>query len=370
MAHRPVCTLIVGNGFSIGLASHLGASKLMCLDVLLPPDNNPNHIHRSEYYEIPRPIWNSNDYPLLAASWAEWVKQCPPSTTARRLFNSFCAHLSSIEHINPDRDRGGITLQSATVSYQLRRYLWHIFSRNCNLLHNRQWNASSEWPWFSVLKYLSDNYLLRIVSYNYDCFIESSLKTCGAPFEIQFDPDPPLYMDGTVVRSIDEAVCQIVKPHGSITFSSLWDIKLNTTGPNIFLITGSRHINHIKNHHPTRDCPTLPDLVPPGHHLGHLANPSQGYSRIANDWLKTSEFIVLCGLSAEHPDTEEIDSLIGSCQSSVRSIHVGVGEREHEPSDEYNDAGKILRKYSHSYEFVDVRKPMAISSIPHLLKQI
>lgn len=202
-----------------------------------------------------------------------------------------------------------------------------------------------DWAWAHLLADLTTHYRLSVVSYNYEFLLERLLMQMN--LAVLSNPQHHL-LDWTwrLQREVP-----VFKPHGSIFHktlgliagSNLWlkKIRLQECCSNLF-----------SRFEPPAACPSYPDLVPPGHAKEHLANFETDVASAIECAIVDADFVVLCGLSAAAPDTDELDGYLSLLGGRRAAVHVGL--RTSSINDEHNGAGRLLQRYASAYRFFSV----------------
>jgi len=260
-----------------------------------------------------------------------------------------CSELARSFAFSVDAHR--ISFTNRHPGLQLRCYLWHLFHLYQETFLNRCGAPPiDDWPWYPVIQCLLRDTRLTIVSYNYECLIETIVSDC---FYSYFSP-PVFCVEQASSRTAEEIV--VLKPHGSIshTFPSYG----GSEGGGLFVVNncdgGWRFArNEIELH----ECPSFPDLVPPGHSQYHLANYETNVMQAVKHSFAEADFVLLCGFRAAGPDATELEAFLEACNPGTPAAHVGLRSAD----DESNSAGNLLRRFCAPYAFFDAAE---VQSIP------
>jgi len=346
---RPLCVLMIGNGFTISLMRHLGLFERVNTTQLIPIDGAA---HPPQYVPFEAPanapwrelkkdefrgnLWSPEIWPHLYAEWQQWRTANPTSDQY-----AFFTHLVGR---SAGRARGGVlNFDGDPVGVELRFYLWQLF-RYFDLTwrsevavvddpaRHRRWGWNfgglrpgvlDGWDWWAALQLLCKNFQLVIVSFNYDPFIECCL---GGITGFWFNP--PHALQDLAEQKPRQPV--LIKPHGSIT----WDpfTLFGPPGPHPWLSMGRNsvfaHSDWIPRLcYPRPTAPFLPDLVPPGHAGDHLWDMKSQAQPATRDALQRCDALIVCGLSAVEPDTAEISMYLQSLRPRTYTAHVDVPPR-------------------------------------------
>ena len=104
---------------------------------------------------------------------------------------------------------------------------------------------------------------------------------------------------------------------------------------------------------PPTEYPTFPDIVPPGHAGDHLGNPQTDVIHAVSRVIGDCDAFILCGLSADPPDTEEIAGYLRHLKPGVPVFHID--------RDQAKPAARLLKAATSRYFFVD---PSELKNLP------
>lgn len=193
-----------GNGFTIDFLSHMGV-KSDVIDVMnlfahgdtvkYPKDKVPGFLS----YTYCKNLWNLGARPSM--SYEASIALIEELVT--------CANTASAVNRRFDT----VYLQA----YQeLTTYLKYLFvDYNSRITDADIKDKIHEWGWAILLKKLvesAETSKITIITYNYDIWLERVLMACDINFEV-------VGVTNGKYRTADEAKIQIIKPHGSISFS-------------------------------------------------------------------------------------------------------------------------------------------------------
>lgn len=194
--------LILGNGFSMDLLSHLNkdnsnidlANLFSKGDTVLWPDGSHERGFLS-YKHCPS-LWNLGARPHI------------DQQTANNLIEDIitCANMMSSSNIS--KSYNNIYLDAY---YELASYLKYLFIQYDTQIEKAdlQLITTSNWGWLKLLKSANQNENFEkiiIITYNYDIFLERILLLNEIPFNVGGFNDP-------------EQKVTLLKPHGSISFT-------------------------------------------------------------------------------------------------------------------------------------------------------
>ena len=345
-----MCCLVLGDGFTQGFLSAFGIrGDVRCtISDMFPAPDNLEYIPVNGDRFAKEPLWTEKKWPKLFAEHKS-------SGLSRR---DFIIHLSkACKPINCDVRARRLSLETDSIEYELRCYLWHYF-RGCHYkirkgLENSE--HSVRWDWGPLLMYIASEFKIAIVSYNYDTWFEDFMR---APFVKTFPPNdvasfvektgyyhPYHFRSGTIL---------VTKPHGCIRHSfspfqaynnpNLWLEKVKFE-QNIIIRSPTRVTDMVK-------FPQIPDLIPPGRQGDDLCNPNSISLAYSKMFIRDSSLIIICGLSASEPDTKEISELIACAKNDAQIFHVGLNDYK----DYENPMAQISKhQVDENYHFFDAQ---------------
>lgn len=356
------CVLVVGNGLSIGLLNSVGLSDKIKLTTLLPPDPSAIYIPFMDDRFRQRPLWDQEIWPRLWSEYYAW-KSSPNGTNNIYDFFTFLANTQTL--LFTDASSNSIKIKEFShITFELRYYLWQLFRYHDRIWNdNTGWRLVDKWDWRDVLKRLRADYNLTIISFNYDCFLDSTLYIQG-PFGVIPAPNQLLYhpkrcMEIFQIRKPGDVM--LLKPHGSMMYNpygGLISIGQNPWIDQIEDCEWSDLRGPGRRQYPVSDqCLLVPDLVPPGHNEKHLIDLDTDVVPAINSSISECDVLILCGLRAAEPDKAEVDRYLSNLRYGTPILHVDINRD--------NPAGKILKKYSPTgYKEIEVGE---VATIPERL---
>lgn len=195
---------------------------------------------------------------------------------------------------------------------ELTKYLKHLFVHYDKRL-NPLPKEANDWPWAKYLISLNSNpdiSQVRIITFNYDVWIERILTSLGIPFSIED------------MTNVPGAKISILKPHGSISFChkiskdrSAFEISKTSE-----LIDGQ--LSDFEVRYDNLDGNYLVDaLIPPA---GEAARLPGSWAQLLRDraiqWMESlapGDELLISGLSYWHVDRHELDRLFVACNRDV-----------------------------------------------------
>jgi len=135
----------------------------------------------------------------------------------------------------------------------------------------------------------------------------------------------------------------LLKPHGSISYDRLGGLILIGFG-NTWLDPSAHMTLRCVHGTPLIGWPLdnmpilLPDLVPPGHSELHLLDTVTDVVPAINQSIRECDALILCGLSAREPDTEEVKRYLSNLEIGTPVVHVDKNRN--------NPAGLLLKAVS------------------------
>lgn len=329
-----VLTLIVGNGFSIGLAQHLNiAGRYRSSSGLIPANTGQSvELVRFDGSQLkPGPLWREDLFPEL---WKEWHSFEPTNTHNRQRFSNFCARLARTAAVELQGNK--FSVESIRPGVQLRQYIW-LFMVHYHNLFSQHWHDVESWPWTRLIRGWCEQHDFSVVSFNYDLIPELVLGKVGYAC--------------TFVPTAHPNCIRITKPHGSITHYVPCGYFLGVDGGigrgNQFSLSNCQSEQFARFEWPPRGIPPVPNLVPPGHSCSHYVMLNDNPGEAVQKRFEQTEVLVACGLSADPPDDEEIEGYARHIRENARVIQIGVR------NDDQNRLAKILQKRVRDYTYLD-----------------
>lgn len=295
--------LILGNGLTIDLLSHLDDTKsnidLTNLfskgDTVMWPDGNHERGFLS-YKHCPS-LWNLGARPNM------------DKDAATELIEDIitCANMISSANATPQEDNIYLT-----AYYELVAYLKHLFIQYNNQVADRDLLSTKleNWGWLKLIQnaYENPEYdKIIIITYNYDIFLERLLKLKYIPFSVGgLEPD-------------DQKII-ILKPHGSISFSHAHIGELSTFAIRKSTDMYEAALSDFNVKYSDLDQNYLVNaLIPPAGDSSRLtykwANELRGFIDQLIETISENDKCVISGLSYWHVDRKEIDALLAKISS-------------------------------------------------------
>ncbi|NVZ52929.1 hypothetical protein HX792_21485 [Pseudomonas sp. B6002] len=294
-------TLILGNGVTIDLMSHLKLAEQI---------NVRNLFARGDEIE-----WPSHN----GFSGFLTYKNCPnlvslgitpntPPETAAIIFEKIitCANFYSYRSKNQSDEEKNIYIRAYL---ELVEYLRSLFIWYDKIFVESDWKKNiSTWNWLNFLKSAQKKYeKINIITLNYDIYLERILKNEGIEFQTsQIDKE-----QGKKIT--------IFKPHGSISFVSSVEPTQTETMPDYFISYKFKDPltpSDIKTSYEDLEQKRLINtIIPP---YGDSTRYQQSWSRLilekAIASAKNSETIIISGISYWHVDRLEVDKILLSAE--------------------------------------------------------
>lgn len=317
--------LVVGNGFTLALLDAVKAPRSISPSQIIPP---PPEVLGSDGRSS---LWNERDFPCLWRSWhRSWPAdaQLPP-----RAFYQFCEVIAA-DALGPDARLisgrvapGAFELHPGPrnpsdelqLAMELRRLLWTLYTHydKCTLdflARSSTGNSLfSKWDGFAMLRLLQERSTAWAISYNYECVLEAAISATAGRL-----PDVLVKWNREKANVRPNNIWVLVKPHGSIDFIRHYEDAVLAGIP--IEINSCRFEAPLRRQYPPTQCPTLPDLVPPGHDFGHLVHDA-GFEQGAHWVMQQADVLIVIGLSGGLPDTTEVKRLFDHF-TGRRIIHV------------------------------------------------
>jgi len=350
------CLLLVGNGFSCGFVNHFGLQQHIDLINILPP---PDWLNREQLpisgTGLQKGLWDPTRYPELHSEYSRLQSQ---GVGRADMFLELCRILSENAAFAV-AGKKSLAFDNRSPAMQFRYYLWHLFRRYWLYIKEIAGNLFiEEYPWYDVLHSLCCAFDLTVVSYNYEFILESLLYEIARPGS-KLAIKHPIVGCAELLRRRQAGDVVVLKPHGCISHT----LPLGGgEGAGLFIVNGLK-VNAPNGYRPDyelRNCPSLPDIVPPGHSEGHLGNLDTDVADATRAAFAQADYLVVCGFSGRGPDASELEGFL-RCANKVCCVHVGLWKnRDHERS----ATAMLLRRYSRKYTFVD---SSSVALIPFLM---
>lgn len=344
------CVLLIGNGFSCGLIEYFGLQQNIDLvNLLPPPDWMREKVIPMSGSNLKKGLWDESRYPELHRLYNQLVLA---GTSQKEMFWRICQALT---------DQPAFSIEGKSISYvnftapvQFRCYLWNLFREySLYFQSNCQHPPIDNYPLFSVLHTLARLYELTVVSYNYDFWAESLFWWIEKQRQCRVKCPAVECVHALQRRAIRDVV--FLKPHGCISHQSPFG---GSEAGEVYVVNcislGSGADYNL------RSCPSIPDIVPPGHSASHLADAATDIAEATRIAFQHADCLVVCGFSATGPDADELEMLLQRARR-VRVVHVGLWKNK---DDCNTNAATLLKKYASQYYFVD---SSSVAIIPSLL---
>ncbi len=333
------CVLLIGNGVSRGLIEYFGLQQRIDLVNLLPP---PDWIREKVIplsgSNLKKGLWDESRYPELHRLYNQLLRAGVPP---KDIFWGICQALTAMPAFSTTGK--SISYINFTAPVQFRRYLWNLFREYwLHFRSNSQHLPIENYPLYSVLHNLAHAFELTVVSYNYDFLIESLFWWLEKHRQCQVKCPTVDCVHALKRRTRRDVV--ILKPHGCISHQS----------PIGGSEAGELYVVDCTSHGSTADyslvnCPSIPDIVPPGHSSSHLADAATDIADATRDAFQYTDCLIVCGFSATGPDADELEMLLQRARR-IRVVHIGLWKNK---DDCNTNAATLLKKYASEYYFVD-----------------
>lgn len=307
--------ILMGNGFSIGFIDNINDDEIKksvdlrnlfsCGDKVRWPNVLESGFLSHKY--CPN-LWTLGARPTLCREEAQEL-----ITEIITCMNVYNLVKRREDGIDLDED-SNIYIQAYN---ELCTYLKNLFIYYNSLIDDNCINDSSKEN--DLVEYIEKERALGnqviIVDYNYDIFLERIMINRGIPF----------YIAGIIGEEEDENKVQIIKPHGSISFC----IPVDLHNYNIKKIFDSiaEEITKIKlDYNPDDSKSALCAIIPPAGDSARVENGWSKFFRTEIDKLvrDTTERdkLVIYGLSYDHVDRMEIDSVITNMNPAINVKYI------------------------------------------------
>jgi len=334
---RDRCTLVIGDGFTRSFLNSQSIPNIYSCSI-------EGHFREKEnllYVPVEGDrfekgvLWEQNKWPRLFELWSDFGVDDP-----REFYDSIAK-----AYINPDKSIGAITYSTASVGFELRCYLWHLFrSQHYYLFREGVKYNVSNWEWYEPLRILMSEYALGVANFNYDLIAEHIIG--GLNHAVNIVAHELGGVDRYKHRPCDSIA--LYKLHGAISY--YYETGQGSCA-NPWLVDARYSRNQVVNPHlnidvDMRNFPEFPDIVPPGHYGADKIVPDSNVSVLCKDHISNSSLVIFCGLSAEEPDTAEVRDLIQQISSESRVIHVGL------ENDKSGVLAALLQQQKCNYQFM------------------
>ncbi len=298
--------IILGNGFTIDFLKQTENSNDIDVVNLFSKGSHVNWPTTEEpgflsYKNCPN-LWNLGVRPTLNSQ--ETIGLIEDIITCANVYES------SDHRKKPIKNEHQLYIKAYT---ELTMYLRHLFVMYDGLVKLDVAKTSS-WHWadfFNRCYYDPQITEVNIVTYNYDVFLERTLKLLNIPFDIGVIGQP----------SSPTAKFQIFKPHGSISF-----LHEKFGAKDAFNIPYERDIGA-----ESREFKVGYDDLNFNYLMNPIIPPAGDSKRITHNWavdiknkakekaavLNENDLLVVCGISYWHVDRAEIDELLTCVNSEI-----------------------------------------------------
>lgn len=214
---------------------------------------------------------------------------------------------------------------------------------------------------------LLSRFRLSAVTLNYDLLLERVLEIIGS-----YPGHPPsINLCDTTEnlpfseRALPANTITLHKVHGGLQFDLRTGLTIFTRGyePNPWtrpIDIGNNYIGGVTVNvdRSRKKMPFIPDMVPPGHSGDDICNPYAKPAERSQAQIAQADIVIFCGLSAEAPDTEEVEGLVRRIKPSA-VVQIGL------EGDNTNELSKVLARHRSDHYFVDAAKEF--TRIPALI---
>ena len=314
---RPRCSMILGDGFSQSflMAQNLQNEIRWSLQNHFPPPESVMYAPViGDQFQL-SPLWDRPKWPHLYDHWER---------SGQLQGRDFYLSLPK-EIINPHRSIDRLTYDTASIAFELRCYLWHLFRSHHYVLDSETCRSKIDlgrWEWTRLLMLFLSEFALGVITFNYDLVTEMvlmrgfNLLICH--YELRDFKQRP-------ANSI-----AMYKLHGSISYYVNTGMRVfSGKDPNPWLRDNYFGMNEVSRPKLTLDVdmkefPEFPDLVPPGHYGEDKIAPISHSKSYSKSHINESALVVFCGLSADEPDTAEVKELVDAIDPTATVIQVGL----------------------------------------------
>lgn len=306
--------IIMGNGFSIGLiekmkkGEQINLRNLFCIgdQVRWPKSEEKGFLSRKR---LPN-LWTLGARPTMSdEEAAECINEI---ITCMNVYN-----------LMKNVDGADLGIKEADNIYinaynELCTYLKNLFIYYNNLVTKKDIEKiSQEIPLIQYIKNeINIGNEIIVVTYNYDIFLERL-----------FDAEKVPYMIEGVNKASKANKVRIIKPHGSISFSSkVPSVSKEYTVKNIF-DSVSCDLKEIKlDYNLSEDESIICALIPPAGDSGRVMGGwSKYYREHIDKYMKEStekDSLIFYGLSYDHVDRMEMDNIITKVNPEINVTYV------------------------------------------------
>tara|TARA_R110002111_G_scaffold133541_6_gene199496 strand:- start:1071 stop:2135 length:1065 start_codon:yes stop_codon:yes gene_type:complete len=349
MKAKPKVTIVVGNGFNIGLCNYLDIWDKVdtrCSSIPCPPKASPEFIPIPPQSESLRgDLWREELWPNIFRLNEQLSG-----------FEEWCAYFAE-DRVNQLNDGQCWTMKYGSVGIEYRYYLFYLMYYYTDVFDRLRYSRRSDldkWAWMVVLSGLLDRSWLRVISYNYDSILEFILA------DLQFGVRMPESDGGrNWVNNLlqFEGEVPLVKVHGGVVKRLTGFLAGDLPWQGNSSLIRARLPREIYEYPPT-SLTTFPDIVLPGSTYKTASHPGWDQLHCAEDLVSDSDLVLFVGWAGRDADKIEADCLAEACSS--RSQVVTVLPRE----DTSNGIRESLReKWSGSHQELVPGQEMEILKI-------
>lgn len=359
---RPSCVFIVGDGFTQGFlrATELN-DKIKCtIDDLIPAPPEVEYIPiQGDRFERGS-LWDEEKWPKIFEYYNE------VGLSGRDFFQSLPS-----SNINETREKEFWNFGYSSFAFELRWYIWHFFHYiNSKVTAEQKKKIPDDWGWLSVLYLLISEFRFSSISFNYDIFLDRILYTTIGQVTKSWRGTPDQRMISPVekkeVSLLDSPAGSILmlKPHGSIAHQLRSDIVFGA-GTNPWLVNLTLEDTQMigiqteyKLDLSDLQYSFFPDLVPPGRPGTDRISPYSHALGFSGEVLNYADLVVICGLSGEEPDKDEVTDLLSEIRDEAIVIQVGLKRY----GDDENNVANVI-KSKKKYKFFDAAEVLSICQL-------
>ncbi len=299
--------LILGNGFSIDLISHLRQAEEIPLANLFSYGDRLTWPGSKKHSFL-----SFRNTPNL---WILGVRPSNPPEKNNHVIENIITCANSFYLKDPrKRSFGSNTKKDIYINAykELSIYLKYLFVKLDEQTNIDKYSIE-KWPWgifFNKLNQDTSVSSVDIITFNYDLWLERALNALSIEFNIES------------IGGQDEKKFSISKPHGSISFS--YKTKLD---PDAFainyeseIVEGAANDFTISMENLGEHSPTIP-LIPPAGDSARFnatwAGEIRSEAEQKADGITSEDKVIICGLSYWHVDRTELDGILLKLPESV-----------------------------------------------------
>lgn len=327
---RPKSVLLTGNGFTLGLLSELQLlNQFPCsLENIFSPNKQIKYISVDKEDSFQEQVlWSSILWPKLTSHLENLEFDLD------KLWQSFI----NGHNLNQSRATDRWSINETNLAFEIRWYIWFYF-RNTLKLYPQLYTGIRKWSWVPVLEKLINEYKLSYVTFNYDLLFDVSLRMMGQYVW------PVIIEEKEALNKLPVNSIPAIKVHGSFEHMLPRDGMLGGNIRKPWLTSGIiNHKNRINNQPLLRiqnygdikffeEWPWLPEIVPPGRPGDDLCHPHNIAGKYAKAEIDDCDVLIICGLSANEPDTTEIKELLSTINKQTKIIHIDLDPENSAPN--------------------------------------